>query len=237
MRRLLPLILAAMLGPAHAGELMRLVTEPTAGVVAKRTYYVGMGTFPDNGVTFSVSLGITRGLMVGASYGAWNLTGTGETDWFDHVTILARFRFLGETEGFPGLALGYDGREEPSRAGGAYSRRDRGFYLAASKNFAMPPGDLGLHGGISLSPDHPEHAGVFLGIDKSLPGGFGLAADWDLATDEADSVRFDDAGGFVNLEAYWESFGQVRISLQLKDILESGGESYRALGVDFLGLL
>jgi hypothetical protein len=237
MRRLCPLILAAALGRAGAGELMRLVSEPTAGVVAKRTYYVGMGTFPDNGVTFALSLGLTRGLMVGASYGAWNLTGTGETDWFDHVTLLARFRFIGETEGFPGLAAGYDGREEPTRAGGAYSRHDRGFYLVASKNFAMPPGDLGLHGGISLSPEHSDHAGLFLGMDKSLPAGFGLAADWDLATAEADSVRFDEAGGFVNLEAYWESFGQVRISLQLKDILETGGESYRALAVDFLGLL
>mgnify|MGYP001052761060 CR=1 FL=1 len=237
MSRLWPLALAAVVGLASAGELMRLVAEPTAGVVAKRTYYVSMGTFPDNGLTMTFSLGITRGLMLGASYGAWNLTGTGKTEWFDHVALMGRFRFLGETAGFPGLAVGYQGREEPIRAGGVYARHERGFYLVASKNFALAPGDLGIHGGISLSPDHSDHAGLYAGVDKSLPAGFGLAIDWDLATAEADSVRFDEGGGFVNMELFWESFGQVRISLQLRDILETGGESYRALAVDFLGLL
>lgn len=237
MSRALLLLVLSLCGTPFGGELMRLVTEPTAGVVAKRTYYVSMGTFPDNGLTLAMSLGVTRGLMVGASYGAWNLTGTGDTEWFDHVALRARFRFLGETRSFPGLAVGYQGREEPSRAGGVYNRHERGFYLAASKNFAMPPGDLGLHGGVSLSPEHSDHAGAYVGLDKSLPAGFGLAADWDLATAEADSVRFDQGGGFLNMEAYWESFGQVRISLQLRDVLETGGESYRSLAVDFLGLL
>jgi len=73
-------------------------------------------------------------------------------------------------------------------------------------------------------------------MNKSLPGGFGLALEYDFATDEADSVRFDNNGGFLSGEIYWESFGQVRVSLQFIDILETGGESYRALGVDFLGL-
>ena len=63
-----------------------------------------------------------------------------------------------------------------------------------------------------------------------------MAFEYDFATDEADSVRFDVGGGFLSGEVYWESFGQVRISLQFIDILETGGRSYRALGIDFLGL-
>ena len=61
--------------------------------------------------------------------------------------------------------------------------------------------------------------------------------EWNLATDQHDSVRVDNGGGFVNGEIFWESFGQVRISIQFIDLLQTGGDSYRALGIDFLGIL
>lgn len=37
---------------AGAGELMRVAGEPTAGVIAPRTFNVAMNTFPINGLRF-----------------------------------------------------------------------------------------------------------------------------------------------------------------------------------------
>jgi hypothetical protein len=235
MKLAIPALLSIM-AAAAAGELLRIVDEPTAGMVAPRTYYFSMSTFPSDGLRFGVSAGLLPGFMAGLAYGGYDITGMDDPDWFDELSVRARFRFLDETVDFPALAVGFDNQREPFRAGGHYERLSRGAYLAGSKNFQSPVGDLAFHAGISLSLDDPDHAGCWVGTDVSLPAGFGAALDWDPATNEADSVRFDESGGFVNFEGFWESFGQVRISLQFMDILESGGEPYRALAVDFLGL-
>ena len=224
-------------GNTGAGQLLRLVREPTAGIVSPGTYYFSMNTFPDDGLRFSLMTGLIPRLSVGLGYGGWNVTGLDKPDWFDHVYLKARLRVLDETLGFPGAVVGFDNEPEPLRYGADYSRSSRDLYLVLSKNFRSIGGDLAVHLGLSADVRHLEHAGIWTGLDKSIPGGFGLALEYDLATDEADSVRFDNKGGFVNCEVYWESFGQVRISLQFMDVFQTGGRSYRAPGVDFLGLL
>lgn len=235
--RLAPLLCCLALPVlSSAGELMRSVQQPTAGIVAPRTYYFALSTFPPDGLRFEVQAGLVPRLMAGLSYGGTYLIGLESLSWFDKVGVKARFRFVDESVDFPALALGYDNEREPSRSAGDYTRLSRGMYFVASKNFSAPGGDLAFHGGLSISFDDSDHADFWLAADKSLPLGFGVAADWDAATNEADSVRFDNSGGFLNFELFWESFGQVRISMQMKDMLQAGGEQYRSLAVDFLGL-
>ncbi|OPL18271.1 MAG: hypothetical protein AVO35_05325 [Candidatus Aegiribacteria sp. MLS_C] len=220
-----------------SGELMRLVREPTAGIVAPGTYHFSMNTFPSDGLRFSLTAGIFSRFAAGLGYGGWNVIGMDRASWFDHLYIKARFRLIDETGSFPGVLLGFDNEPEAPRSGATYSREARDLYLVFSKNFNSIGGDMAFHFGLSADVRRLVHAGVWTGMDKSLPGGFGLVLEYDFATDEDDSVRFDNNGGFLSGEVYWESFGQVRISLQFIDIFETGGESYRALGVDFLGLL
>lgn len=229
--------LAATAGEAVSGELMRLIREPTAGIVAPGTYHFSMNTFPDDGLRFSFTAGIFSRLAAGLGYGGWNITGLNSPSWFDHLYIKARFRFIDETESFPGAVLGFDNEPEAIHSGSTYRRKARDLYLVFSKNFLSFGGDMAFHFGMSADVRSLVHAGVWTGMNKALPGGFGLAVEYDFATNEADSVRFDNNGGFLSGEIYWESFGQVRISLQFVDIFKTGGESYRALGVDFLGLL
>ncbi len=231
------LILAALTGEVFSGELMRLVREPTAGIVAPGTYHFSMNTFPNDGLRFSLSTGLFSGFNAGLGFGGWNITGLNSPSWFKHLYIKARFRFLDETESFPGAVLGFDNEPEAVRSGGTYRREARDMYIVFSKNFLSFGGDMAFHFGLSANVRELVHAGMWTGMNKAVAGGFGLAVEYDFATDEADSVRFDNRGGFLSGEIYWESFGQVRISLQFVDILETGGESFRALGVDFLGLI
>lgn len=221
----------------QAGELMRVAGEPTAGVIAPRTFNVAMSTFPTTGLKFSVTAGILPRFMAGLGFGGWNITGTSDPDWFDEVYLKARFRIFDEKQTFPAIALGYDNEEEHSRSGAEYLRPARDFYLVFSKNFIGWGGDMGFHFGVNLTSDDNDHIGSWLGVDKSFPGGFGVAADWDLATNGDTGYRFDKTGGFVDIEVYWESFGQVRIGLRFSDILETGGAPYRSLVIDFLGLI
>lgn len=223
--------------PVRAGELMRVAGEPTAGVIAPRTFNAAMSTFPTSGLKFSVTLGILPRFMAGLGYGGWNITGTRDPDWFEKVYLKVRFRVFDEKISFPAIALGYDNEAEHFRSGAEYLRPARDFYLVFSKNFAGWGGDMGFHFGMNLTSDDPDHLGSWLGVDKSFPGGFGVAADWDLATNGDTEYRFDNTGGFVDIETYWESFGQVRIGLRFSDILETGGAPYRSLVIDFLGLI
>ncbi|PIE52136.1 hypothetical protein CSA37_08190 [Candidatus Fermentibacteria bacterium] len=232
-----PVIILLAFSTGLAGELMRVAGEPTAGVIAPRTFNVAMCTFPVNGLKFSVTAGIFPRFMAGLGFGGWNITGTRDPEWFDRVYIKARFRVLDETVSFPGVAFGYDNEEEHSRAGAFYTRPARGFYLVFSKNFSSWGGDTGFHAGVSISHENSHHAGLWLGVDKSLPGGFGASADWDFGTDGDSRYRADNSGGFVSIEAYWESFGQVRIGLRFCDVLETAGDPYRSLVIDFLGLI
>ncbi|MBN2587661.1 MAG: hypothetical protein JXR55_10235 [Candidatus Fermentibacteraceae bacterium] len=229
-------ILMGLAGSGYSGELMRLVREPTAGIVAPGTYHFSMNTFPNDGLRFSLTAGLFSRFAAGVGYGGWNVIGLDSPSWFDHLYLKARFRAIDETESFPGVLIGFDNEPEPLRSGATYSRKERGLFLVMSKNFLSIGGDLAFHFGLSADVRQLVHAGVWTGMDKSLPGGFGLVFEYDFATDEADSVRFDNDGGFLSGEVYWESFGQVRISLQFIDLFETGGESCRALGVDFLGL-
>ncbi|MCD4707038.1 MAG: hypothetical protein K8S62_04790 [Candidatus Sabulitectum sp.] len=232
---LLTVFLAGSSG--RAGELMRVAGEPTAGVIAPRTFNVAMNTFPVSGLRFSVTAGILPRFMAGLGYGGWNITGMSDPDWFDEIYLKARFRVFDEKRSFPAIAFGYDNEEEHTRSGAEYLRPARDFYLAFSKNFAGWGGDMGFHFGVNLTGDNSDHIGSWAGIDKSFPGGFGVSADWDLATNGNTEYRFDKTGGFVDIETYWESFGQVRIGLRFCDILETGGAPYRSLVIDFLGLI
>ncbi len=238
MKLLLLLLTLLFVAPAVRGaELIRAVVEPTAGVVAPRALYISLRTFPTDNLAFSLQAGMLPRLMAGIGYGGYSVTGMSTPDWFDQLYLKARFRFLDERRTFPALAVGFDNEEEHPRGGGEFHRQERGFYLAASKNFSDPLGETAFHLGSSISLEAPEHLGCWMALDKTLPAGFGLAADWDLGTNGASDYRFDNTGGFLNFEVYWQSFGQVRISLQFMDLLETGGQPYRALAVDFLGLI
>ncbi len=222
---------------ATAGELMRVAGEPTAGVIAPRTFNVAMSTFPESGLKFSITAGIIPRLMAGLGYGGWNITGMSDPAWFDGVYLKIRFRIFDEKRSFPAVALGYDNEEEHARSGAEYLRPARDFYAVFSKNYMGWGGDMGFHFGVNIAEEYSDHIGCWAGIDKSFPGGFGVAADWDLATNGNTDYRVEKTGGFLDIETYWESFGQVRIGLRFSDVLETGGAPYRSLVIDFLGLI
>jgi hypothetical protein len=222
---------------AAAGELMRVAGEPTAGVIAPRTFNVAMSTFPESGLKFSITAGILPRFMAGLGYGGWNIMGMSDPAWFDGVYLKARFRIFDEKRSFPAVALGYDNEEEHARSGAEYLRPARDFYVVFSKNYMGWGGDMGFHFGVNISEEYGDHIGCWAGIDKSFPGGFGVAADWDLATNGNTDYRVEKTGGFLDVETYWESFGQVRIGLRFSDVLETGGAPYRSLVIDFLGLI
>jgi hypothetical protein len=222
---------------ATAGELMRVAGEPTAGVIAPRTFNVAMSTFPESGLKFSITAGILPRFMAGLGYGGWNIIGMSDPDWFDEIYLKARFRVFDEKRSFPAVAVGYDNEQEHARSGAEYLRPARDFYTVFSKNFVGWGGDIGFHFGANLTSDSQDHLGCWFGIDKSFPGGFGVAADWDLATNGNTDYRVEKTGGFFDIEAFWESFGQVRIGLRFSDVLETGGAPYRSLVIDFLGLI
>lgn len=233
-RRIVFAMMFTVIAVSSSGELLRIVTEPTAGIIAPGTYSVSFCTFPEDGLRFSFSVGIISRLVLGMSYGGINVIGVEDAEWFDHLWLKGRFRLLDETDVSPALAFGYDNEPILIRPG-LYSRKAKGMYVVISKNFSTFGGDMGVHGGVSLDPDAPEHAGMWIGFDKSVPGGFGIACEYDPAFNEPDSATVDE-DGFLNAELYWESFGQVRISLQFIDIFQTSGKCYRAIGFDFLSL-
>jgi len=65
--RIIPIIFFLLIfaGEGVSGELMRLVREPTAGIIAPRTYHFSMNTFPDDGLRFSLTAGLFPRISAG----------------------------------------------------------------------------------------------------------------------------------------------------------------------------
>ena len=61
-------------GPG-SGELVRLVDNPTAGLVDKGRFAVDMRMFPDGGLVGQLHAGIMRRLTIGLSYGGEGVIG------------------------------------------------------------------------------------------------------------------------------------------------------------------
>ena len=213
-------------GPALAeqAELTRLVDSPTAGLIEKGRYAMDMRLFANGGVAGRLQAGALQRLSIGLSFGGERLIGEGDIDWYPQVEVTARYRVIEENQTWPALVLGYETQGYGAYGGGRYQVKSKGFYLAASKNYASSFGQFGLHVGANISREDADDDdwSAWFGLDKSLNGELALLAEYDLArNDDGPQARGIDEG-LLNVGARWVVAPQLRIAFYLKNTLSSG---------------
>lgn len=227
----------AALGQADgvaAGEMVRLVDSPTAGLVDKGLFAVDLRLFPEGGLVGQLHAGIMRRLTIGMSFGGEGLIGNDQIDWYPRVEAAARYRVLEESEALPAFSIGYETQGFGPRAGDRYQVKSKGFYVAASKNYVSGFGQFGLHSGINWSRESEDDDGPngWVGVDKTVNEELSAVAEYDFALNDNDDESLGSGRGYLNAGAYWSPAQGLSLGFLLKNILENGDASGAAGGPD-----
>ena len=132
-----------------------LITIPTAGTLGRGSYSMDMRIQDEGGLISGLSVGITDRFQFGLSYGSPNLIGDDSLVWYPRPEARLKYLVIDEDMSLPGIAFGMNtqglGRYYSQDTLQRYDTKALGLYLAASKNWISPVGNLGLHSGLNYS--------------------------------------------------------------------------------------
>jgi len=153
-----------------------LVTVPSAGTLVRGSYAMEMRVQKGGGLTTSLSVGITDRFQFGLSFGSANLIGDDSLIWYPRPEANLKYRLIDETESMPGVSFGVNtqglGHFNAADSLMRYDVKAMGLYLAGSKNWKTPLGNLGVHAGTNYNfaevNDGDKDMNYFFGFDMEL---------------------------------------------------------------------
>mgnify|MGYP000041142524 CR=1 FL=1 len=207
-----------------------LITIPTAGTLARGSFSLGMRIQDEGGMILGLSAGITDRFQFGISYGSPNLIGDDSLRWYPHPEASLKYLLIDENRNMPGIALGVNtqgfGNYNDSDSLMRYDMKAYGVYLAASKNWKSPFGNMGLHSGINYNfieiVDGDEDPNLFFGIDFELNPEFSLLIEYNSALNENDKTAQTMSianGGYLNAAIRWSIVESLHLELNLNNLL------------------
>ncbi|MBL7996555.1 hypothetical protein JNM05_14405 [bacterium] len=217
-----------------AQQKRSLVNVPTAGVLQKGQYDVGMRLFDNGGVLTSIGVGITDRFMFGIAFGGENIIGSGKVKFNPLPGVEARYRMIDESTPGPAVTVGFDnqgfgpfikkvGVDSTTQKVNRYTQKSRGLFVVASKNYAFM-GNLGFHGGISWSvtekKDKDDGPAFFIGMDKSLNDELSFVGEYDLALNDNKGL-IGNKRGYLNMGVKFNFGNRVMIDFIMTDMLNN----------------
>lgn len=202
-----------------------LIDTPTAGTLWRGSFQTEIRAYSNGGLLGSIDVGISDRLMLGLSYGATNLIGTGDVDGNPQPGVHLRYRMFEEDLAIPALAIGYDSQGYGTYIDSTerYSEKSTGIFVSASKNFLFL-GTFGLHGGVNYSlenKDGDKDINLFCGFDKSINPELLLITEYDFALNDNNSKSLGAGNGYLNVGLKWIFAGKMNIDFLLKNLLKN----------------
>jgi hypothetical protein len=219
---------------APAPQKRQLVNIPTAGVLQRGQYDVGMRLFDNGGVLTSIGVGVNDRFMFGIAYGGENIIGSGKVKFNPLPGVEARYRVIDESVPGPALTIGFDNQgfgpyvkraavDTTVKKVNRYTQKSRGLFVVASKNYTFM-GNTSVHGGISWSvtekKDKDNAPAFFVGVDKSLNNELSFVAEYDLALNDNKGI-IGHKRGYMNVGLKFNFGSKVLIDFIMTDILNN----------------
>ncbi len=225
----------------------QLVDVPTAGVLGKGQYEVGLRAFANGGLLANINVGMTDRFMIGISYGGEKFIGTGEIKFNPLPGVDVRYRIIDENVALPAVAIGFNSqgygpyikRLNDSTRVNRYSQKSPGLFAVASKNYAFL-GTLGFHGGLNWSvtekKDKDNQPNFFAGIDKSINKELSAVCEYSISfNDNKKLVGYK--RGYLNTGAKLNFNDKVLVEFYIKDLFNNSkafGKYSRELRLSFI---
>lgn len=223
-----------------------LVDVPTAGVLDKGQYEVGLRAFANGGLLANINVGITDRFMIGISYGGEKFIGTGEIKFNPLPGVDVRYRIIDENVTLPAITIGFNSqgygrfiRKIDSVRINRFSRKSPGLFAVASKNYEML-GTIGFHGGLNWAvtekKDKDNEPNIFVGVDKSINNELSAVAEYTLALNDNKKI-IGYKRGYLNVGARLNFNDKVLVEFFVRDLLNNSkdfGRYSRELRLSFI---
>ena len=207
-----------------------LVTVPSAGTLVRGSYSMEMRVQKGGGLTTSLSVGITDRFQFGLSFGSANLIGDDSLIWYPRPEANLKYRLIDETESKPGVSFGVNtqglGHFNAADSLMRYDVKAMGLYLAGSKNWKTPLGNLGVHAGTNYNfaevNDGDKDMNYFFGFDMEFNPELSLLLEYNAALNENDMTAKTmsiSKGGYLNTAIRWTFVEHLHIELDFNNLL------------------
>ncbi len=207
-----------------------LITVPSAGTLVRGSYAMQMRVQKGGGLTTALSVGLTDRFQFGLSFGSANLIGDDSLVWYPRPEANLKYRIIDETESMPGLSLGLDtqglGNFNSADSLMRYDVKAMGLFLAASKNWKTPLGNLGVHAGTNYNfaevNDGDKDVNYFFGFDMEFNPELSLLLEYNAALNENDMTAKTmsiSRGGYLNAAIRWTFVEHLHIELDFNNLL------------------
>lgn len=223
-------------------ECVKLIDQPTAGILQKGNVDVDVYLMPQGVLISSIQVGVFKDFSIGISYGAANFIGISNPKWYKLPGVNVKARIISESEAFPAVAIGFDsqGKGEYDSDLERFKVKSPGFYAAFSKNFKFL-GFLSLHGTINYSlerNDGDKDANLSIGVEKTLGSNISIITDYDFAANDNSRKSFGDGDGYLNAGVRWALGNGLTLGLDFRDLLSNKkltpGAADRAIKVEYI---
>ncbi|MEW5951876.1 MAG: hypothetical protein AB1637_08335 [Elusimicrobiota bacterium] len=167
-----------------------LIDIPTSGIIDYYGFSFKSRFYSSGGVLTWLNFGVMERLNLGASFMVDNLVGSQTPVKMVQPQMQVKFRFYDGGIYLPSLALGYDGQGYYyDRNLKKYMEKEKGLYLAASKEILAP--GLVAHGGLNVPDFDDNYLFSFLGLNYTLEDKVALMAEMDNMFHSDDPSRFN----------------------------------------------
>ena len=210
---------------AAGPEPMRLVDSPTAGLIDKGRYGIGLRLFPDGGMMGRINAGVLKRLGIGISFGGEKVIGDRSIDWYPRVEVAIRYRLIEENRALPGIIVGYETQGFGRHLKDRYQIKSKGVFAAASKNYLSAFGQFGVHGGLNMSREDRDEDGdlsAWFGVDKYINEDLSLVAEWDLGLNDNTTNSLGTGDGYLNAGARLSLAPELVIAFYVKNLAGNG---------------
>ena len=223
-------LICLLIQPAWSQEKVQprwLIDSPTAGLLPRGSFAVDVRLYEGNGILTQMEMGVFDRASVGFSFGGQHIVGNQGARWNPRVEFAGRIRVLEETTGFPALVVGYDSQGYGAYNSdlGRYTTKSKGLYAVLSKNYGVPLGELGIHGGVNRSledSDGDADFSGFAGLDFLLGKWVVLLAEYDFAVNNNGDATLGTGSGVMNLGGRWLVSDRFSVGLDLRDVSQDG---------------
>jgi hypothetical protein len=150
--------------------------------------------------------------------------------WYPRPEANLKYRLIDETESMPGVSFGVNtqglGHFNAADSLMRYDVKAMGLYLAGSKNWKTPMGNLGVHAGTNYNfaevNDGDKDMNYFFGFDIEFNPELSLLLEYNAALNENDMTAKTmsiSKGGYLNAAIRWTFVEHLHIELDFNNLL------------------
>ncbi len=233
------LVLIAVLPSVALAQIehpIKLVDFQSAYGLPRGGYSLRMRIVPAGRVITGIRVGISDYILVGVSYGATNVVGSGTPEWDDRIEFDFKVRLAEETDVIPAIAIGYDSRGYGMQLeSGEYEKASSGLFVSAAKT--LPFSEFWqVHAGLSRTLDEARaKPDLVVGASARLSQEFSVLAEYQWGVDRREDDS-ESTTGFLNFGLRWIFMEQLEVDIYFRNVVGPSGSpdmNSRSLGFVF----